>query len=156
MRVAAQGNEEAQAMFVTGGVQDMLLTRTLQHAHAAAPHPDAAAPAAGGQHRASRATDSSSSSCDGGCDLITDGCGLTRRELLLQLLIFLQLLVHLVFGAAVEAGAHPSTQQASLALMTRHLGAQALSTLTQDLGGADSDELLRQRAEAAAVLLLQT
>lgn len=96
-----QGNEEAQGLFVTTGGMDMLLTRTLQHMRHQPTSPSAAAAAAAGQEMAAGSSSSSSSDA-----LLVDGGGLTRKELAVQLLLFLQFLVHWVVAAAVEAGEH--------------------------------------------------
>lgn len=150
----AQGNEEAQALFVTTGGLDMLLTRTLQHTQ---PPQQQQAGAAGGKAGA----DGSSSS--------------SGNALLRQLLVFLQLLAAIISDAVKKgaccilrgrrgmlvlvepcwqgalahaaaltllplpprpwpfAGAHPSTQRAALALVARHLGPRVSQGLTAAL-----------------------
>ena len=102
-----QGNEEAQAVFVTNGTLDMLLTRTLQHTHnlqaaAATAAAAAATPAAAG----SSVTDASGPA---GLSKPTrassgNGVGGAGHQLLLQLLVFLQLLLGGVIGEAVKKG----------------------------------------------------
>lgn len=86
----------------------MLLTRTLQHVRQQhTPSPTAAAVG-------NTAISSSSSGGDdagGGNvlmsdDLVVEGAGLTRRELAVQLLLFLQLLEHWVIAEAVAAGVY--------------------------------------------------
>ena len=84
MSTVVQGNEEAQGLFVTTGGMDMLLTRTLQHLRL---------------HPSSDGSGDSSSSSD-----LVDDSGLTRHELAVQLLLFLQLLQHWVIAEAVNSG----------------------------------------------------
>jgi hypothetical protein len=97
-----QGHEESQGLFVTTGGLDMLLTRTMQHLRhePASPTAAAAADAADGSSQQRTAAGSSS----GGSGVLVDGRGLSRRELAVQLLLFLQLLEHWVIAEAVKAG----------------------------------------------------
>lgn len=89
----------------------MLLTRTLQHLRLDSCSPTEAAGArnssgdggAGGGGRRSADGGGSDSSSTGG-DALVNGSGLSRRELAVQLLLFLQLLEHWVIAEAVKAG----------------------------------------------------
>jgi hypothetical protein len=76
----------------------MLLTRTLQHLRLDRWSPTEAADA-----RSSSSAGGSGSSSTGGGAMV-DGGGLSRRELAVQLLLFLQLLEHWVIADAVKAG----------------------------------------------------
>lgn len=64
----------------------MLLTRTVQHL------------------RQEQTTESSEGASSGGSDVLADGGGLSRRELAVQLLLFLQVLEHWVIAESVKAG----------------------------------------------------
>lgn len=97
-----QGNEEAQGLFVTTGGLDMLITRTLQHLRQQDQPQSPTASAAGSSSGGGGLTGGGGGSSSGN-DLI-EGGPLTRRELAVQLLMFLQLLEHWVISAAVQAG----------------------------------------------------
>jgi hypothetical protein len=90
---------------------------------------------------------------------VSEGSALTRRQLLLELLLFLQLLLHCVLAGST------SRHEAAVALMTRHLGPAAVQQLTEatpsdgsagapDASGWCQSGRLHQQAEAAAAELL--
>lgn len=81
----------------------MLLTRTLQHLRLDSCSPTEAAGARASSGDGGAGGGGSDSSSMGG-DALVDGGGLSRRELAVQLLLFLQLLEHWVIAEAVKAG----------------------------------------------------
>lgn len=118
-----QGSEEAQGLFVTTGGLDMLLARTLQHLRYQAHSPTATASNGG-----SNGGQGSSSSSD---DLV-DGGGLSRRELAVQLLLFLQLMEQWVLAEALKAGEYTDSYSDS--------GSYSYSDRRSPQGGKDAQE----------------
>ncbi len=107
-----QGSEEAQGLFVTTGGLDMLLARTLQHLRQQ-PTPPTAAGSSGSQGGSSD-------------DILVDGGGPSRRELAVQLLLFLQLLEQWVLAEALKAGGRTDMLcLAAMAAATNRLRAAA-------------------------------
>jgi hypothetical protein len=77
----------------------MLLTRTIQHLR-----PESASPTAADAEHGSSQQRPAGGSSSGDNGVLADGGGLSRRELAVQLLLFLQLLEHWVIAEAVKTG----------------------------------------------------